>query len=148
MLKITKTAAGAFVSASDLKGLKEVELGSSSSVKSGDNIRIIGYPASSASRNPTITTGIIASQVQDERLNTNRAWFNQTAGSSGAVTPAGGSRRGRAPRERADPGSDRSGRDAGRSRPIDLARVVIDAAMKGEKYTSAVVTRCPRTQPS
>ena len=64
VLKITKTAAGAFVSPSDLKGLKEVKLGSSSSVKSGDNIRIIGYPASSASRNPTITTGIIRARCK------------------------------------------------------------------------------------
>jgi S1-C subfamily serine protease len=144
VLKITKTAAGAFVGPNDLEGLKEVKLGSSASVKSGDNIRIIGYPASSASRNPTITTGIIASEVQDERLNTNRAWFNETAGSSGGNSGGGVLDSDGRLVSVLTQGQTGPAATPGRSRPIDLARVVIDAAMKGAKYTSALVTPLPR----
>ena len=145
VLKITKTAAGAFIGPDDLKGLSEVDLGSSSSVKSGDQIRIIGYPQSSASRNPTITTGIIASEVQDERLNTNRAWFNETAGSSGGNS--GGGVLDNAGRIVSVLTQGTSGQSAtpGRSRPIDLARNVIDAAEKGTPYTSPFVTPLPKT---
>ena len=71
VLKITKTAAGALISPGDLDGLTAMKIGNSDKVKTGDSIRIVGYPGVNNSRNTSITTGVIASDVQDDRLSTN-----------------------------------------------------------------------------
>ncbi len=143
VLRITQTTTGALISPDDLKGLVDLPLGSSAKMKTGDKISIVGYPGSSDSKDPTITDGIIASEVQDNRLNTNRAWFNETAGSSagnsgGAVVDRDGRLVGVLTK-----GLVGQSATPGRSRPIDLARKVIDAAESGRDYTSPYVFPLP-----
>lgn len=141
VLKITKTAAGAFVTPADLRGLIAMNVGESAGVESGDKIRIIGYPGIAKSRNPTISDGVIASDVQDDRLATNRAWFNATANASsgnsgGAVVSADN-------KLIAVFAQNIFGRSAtessNRGRPIDLARELIKAATSNAKYTSPFI---------
>jgi pSer/pThr/pTyr-binding forkhead associated (FHA) protein len=144
VLRITKTASGAFIKADDLKGLHAMKIGSSADMNTGDKIRLIGYPDVDKSKGATISDGVIASDVQDDRLNTNRAWFNETAdgspGSSGGALVDSDGRLVGVFAQNVLAGSATSNR----ARPVDLARELIADAHRHANYSSKYVTELPK----
>ena len=72
VLKITRTARGAFLAEGDLDELVDVEIGSSEDIGSGEQVNVVGYPGNTASRAPSLSRGVISGTVQDDRLETNR----------------------------------------------------------------------------
>ncbi len=144
VLKITKTAAGAFISKGDLKGLTDIPVGDSGKIQSGDHIRVVGYPGVSQSLDPTLTAGVVASSVQDDRLGTNRAWFNVTAdaspGSSGGAVVDSHNRLVGVFAATVSTSS----ATAKRGRPVNLAKPIIDAAEHGRTYVSPYINPLPK----
>ncbi len=146
VIRITKSLSGALVAPADLRGLHQATVGNSDTIRTGDEVRVIGYPAVASASAVTITKGVIASPVADERMATNRAWLNVdaaiNAGNSGGLA------------------ADRSGRIVGvpsisrtqtgdnpsninridAIRPINLARDLIAAARAKTDYVSPYVT--------
>jgi len=142
VVRIVKTASGNLIEPGDLDGLVELPLGDSDDVRTGDDIRVIGYPGISESAAPTLTEGIVSGTVQDDRVGSNRAYINVDAdinpGNSGGTAV------------------DDSGRLIGvptllnldeetlsksnRLRPINLAKPLIDAARSDTDYESDFVT--------
>jgi pSer/pThr/pTyr-binding forkhead associated (FHA) protein len=139
VLKIVKTAAGAAVEPDDLKGLVQVPIGDSSTVRSGDKVTVIGYPGVANSIAPTLTEGVVSGVQGDGRMNINNALLNLDAtiapGNSGGLA------------------ADSSGKLVGvpslglidrethevplfAMHPIALAAPLIAAARKGTTYVS------------
>lgn len=141
VLKITKKLSGDLIEPDDLKGLKELAIGSSASVKTGDQLREIGYPGVAESQSVTITQGIISGQVSDERLKTNRAWFNidalQAHGNSGGTAV---DRQGRLIGIPTQGHQNKAGDKISRIRPVDLGKDLIAAARSGKTYKSPYLT--------
>jgi S1-C subfamily serine protease len=145
VLKLEKTLSGTPVDADDLAELSEVELGDADELKSSDPVSLLGYPAAADSAAPTFTEGVVSGWVQDDRLDTVRAWMTSTA------TSSGGNSGGLA--------ADEQGRMIGIAtlgkpdskgqivfsgiRPINLALPVIEAARSGQQYTSPYVVPGP-----
>ena len=69
VVKITKTASGAIVDGDDLDVLTQIGIGDSDAVKTGDPIRVVGYPGIAATDAPNMTSGEISSPTSDDRLN-------------------------------------------------------------------------------
>lgn len=139
VIQITKTLTGSLIDPSDLKGLVDVDLGDSDAVKSGDDLFVLGYPGVSDSDRATLTNGIVSGETGDERLATNRAFFNIDAkfepGNSGGLA------------------ADSHGRIIGiptltkfrgkslqnQMRPVNLAKPLLEAAQKQRAYKSPFV---------
>jgi S1-C subfamily serine protease len=89
IVKITKNLSGERVSKSDLGGLVELSLGDSDRVRTGDDVRILGFPGISESDAVTLTKGVISGPVADDRIGSDRAWLNVdasiNAGNSGGL---------------------------------------------------------------
>jgi hypothetical protein len=90
-----------------------------------------------------VATGNIASDIQDVRLHTPRAWFNVagliSSGNSGGALVDDRGRLIGVPTQIGGSGAD----VAKRARPIDLAKPLIEAAKKGTKYASPYITPLP-----
>ncbi len=140
VIRITKTASGAIISPQDLAGLTALKIGNSGTVATGDVVREVGYPGVAASRNATFTQGTIAGTVGDDRLETNRAWFNldiaQAHGNSGGALVDSSGRLVGVP-TRYSPGEDSDRQN--QARAIDWARPIIAAVVAGRHYTSPYV---------
>lgn len=151
IVKITKTAGGRLVDANDLKDLVAVPLGDSDTVRSGDAVRVLGYPAVAASSAATLTTGVLAGTVSDDRLHTNRAMLNVDAaiapGNSGGVAVDAKGRLVGVPSSVArDTSSTTIVAQIGRLRPVNLAKPLLDAARKGEAYANPAVLQLRGTE--
>lgn len=142
VIKITKTNTGALLEEGDLEGLDEIEIGRSGDVRTGDGVRVVGYPGIAESKNPTLTQGVVASAVQDDRLGTNRAYLNVDAdvnpGNSGGMAVDDDGRLIGVPTLTNLQRSTLS--KANRIRPVDFANDLIEAARGGKDYTSPYVT--------
>lgn len=144
VVKITKTASGNLIEEDDLDGLVEVPLGNSDDVRTGDDIRVIGYPGISQSAAPTLTEGVVSGTVQDERVGSNRAFISVDAdinagNSGGTAVDDTGDLIGVPTLTAVDLGSETLDQ-SNRLRPINLAVPLIDAARDDEDYTSEFVT--------
>jgi pSer/pThr/pTyr-binding forkhead associated (FHA) protein len=140
VIKLSSTFTGASLSDDDLKDLVDVDLGDSDKAKTGDAIRVVGFPGIASSSAATLTAGVIAGTQGDARIGSDRARFNIDAkighGNSGGLAV------------------DRDGRLIGIPEggfvdgddsidfmlPVNLAKPLIAAAQKGESYKSPYVT--------
>lgn len=144
VVKITKTASGNLIEEGDLDGLVELPLGNSDDVRTGDDIRVIGYPGISQSAAPTLTEGVVSGTVQDERVGSNRAFISVDAdinagNSGGTAVDDTGDLIGVPTLTAVDVGSETLDQ-SNRLRPINLAVPLIDAARDDEDYTSEFIT--------
>ena len=151
IVKITKTAGGRLIDADDLKDLTEIALGDSDKVRSGETVRVLGYPTVAASRAATLTTGVVAGTVGDDRLSSNRALLNVDAsiapGNSGGIAvDAKGHLVGVPSMVARDTSSTTIVAQIGRLRPVNLAKPLVDAARKGETYTNPAVPQLKGTE--
>lgn len=147
VLKIDKEyGSGAPIDPKALSDLTEVPIGDSDTLASGGTIKVYGYPGISDSEAPSISTGIIASPVNDPRLGRNAAWNTE-------ATIAHGNSGGLAANEAGElvgvptwVVSDNGGSNAelGRFRPVNFAADLIKAAREGKPYTSKYVQAAPR----
>jgi Trypsin-like peptidase domain len=145
VIKIARGLSGAPVAKADLSDLTQITLGNSDHLRSGDAITAIGYPAAADSDAPTLTRGVVAGTVADNRLATTRAQINITAvtspGSSGGLAADS---KGRLVATTTWGLPDAQGQTAYAStRPINLAKPVIAAAERGAAYSSPWVTPAP-----
>lgn len=147
VLKITSKLSGAQIEDDDLADLSEVPLGDSDLVRTSDPITFYGYPAAADSKAPTYTTGVVSGPVQDDRLESGRAALNTTATSSfgnsgGLAVNEDGEMVGVVTWGRPD----QYGQVVLSSiRPINFAKPVIEAAEKGEDYTTPWTVAGPAT---
>ena len=148
VLQITNTLSDrrAAVTEDDLKGLTDVELGSADDLGSGDRITTVGYPAAATSDAPTVTEGVVAGVVADQRLETSRAYLNIDAtvspgNSGGLAADAKGDLVGVPTLVRLDRNRNTVGLAS--MRPIELALPLITAARTGKAYTSPWVSELP-----
>lgn len=151
VVKITKTTGGRLIDAADLKDLTELALGDSDKVRSGETVRVLGFPTVAASRAATLTTGVVAGTVGDDRLGSNRALLNVDAalapGNSGGVAVDAQGRLVGVPSMVArDTSSTTIVAQIGRLRPVNLAKPLVDAARKGEAYANPAVRRLTGTE--
>lgn len=151
VVKITKTAGGRLVDAADLKELVAVPLGDSDKVRSGDAVRVLGYPTVAASSAATLTTGVLSGTVTDDRLHTNRALLNVDAslapGNSGGVAVDAQGRLVGVPSAVArDTSSTTIVAQIGRLRPVNLAKPLLDAARRNEAYVNPSVLQLHGTE--
>lgn len=142
VVKITKLASGALIEDGDLDGLVDVPLGNSDDLETGARIRVLGYPGIAESDAPTLTQGVIAGSVRDDRLGTNRAYLNIDAdispgNSGGAAFDDRGRLVGIPTLLNLDA---RTLSRSNRMRPSNLARDLIEAARRGERYESPFYT--------
>ncbi len=133
VVKITKTIGGRFLEAGDFADLEEIPIGNSDAVKTGDNINVFGFPSAAESGAVTYTSGSISGAVGDDKLKTNRAYFNIDA----QILPgnSGGLAANQDGKLIGVPSILRDGK-VGSIRPINLALPLIAAARKGEDYQS------------
>lgn len=143
VVKIVKTASGKLIDDADLAGLNEIEHGDSNKLRTGDDIRVIGYPGISDSTAATLTKGIVSGSVQDDRLSSNRAFLNIDAdinpGNSGGTAVDDDGRFIGVPtliKLRKESLS-----KANRIRPVSFAEDLIEAAKSGSEYTSPFITK-------
>jgi pSer/pThr/pTyr-binding forkhead associated (FHA) protein/S1-C subfamily serine protease len=141
VLRITGTVGGAVIESDDLAGLTDVQIGESDDVRTGDKIRVFGFPAISTSNASTLTEGVVSGPVEDIRLSSNRAFLNLDAvirgGNSGGLA------------------ADQSGHLVGvptltrlrgdetpvaSMRPAGFAKPLVEAVRNGKNYTSPYVT--------
>ncbi len=141
VLRITRTVGGAVVEPDDLAKLTDVQIGNSDALRTGDKIRVFGFPAISTSNASTLTEGVVSGPVEDVRLGSNRAFLNLDAairgGNSGGLA------------------ADQSGHLVGvptlsrirgdetpvsSMRPASFAAPLLEAARSGKDYTSPYVT--------
>ena len=141
VVKITNTVAGSVIAADDLKDLHQIEIGDSDAVRSGDDLRVVGFPGVAESEAATLTRGVVSGSVSDNRLQTNRSLLNIDAkiepGNSGGLAVDG---KGRLIGVPSQSRTDRSsGARIDSMRPINLAKDLIAKAKKGEDYASPYV---------
>ena len=138
VIRITRTISGAIID--QPTDLVEIPIGSSDSVGSGDEVLVIGFPGVAGSGAATITTGVISSPVQDNRLNSNRAYINMTAdinpGNSGGLAADSSGRIVGVPTINR---LSELGPEVASMRPINFADALIESARSGEPYSSAYV---------
>jgi S1-C subfamily serine protease len=135
VLRITKTIGGQLIEpdSGDLDGLVAMDIGDSSGVQVGDPIRVFGYPTAAQTSSVTLTEGSVSGLVQDDRLKSNRAMLNISAG----ISP--GNSGGLAVDEAGDLiGIPSLIRDdtVPSMRPSEFAKALVDAARSGEDYVS------------
>lgn len=135
VVQITHTGSGSRIDEGELD-LRALEIGSSEQVRSGDDVRIVGFPGNANSNSASIREGIVSGSQGDDRLETNRALFNLDAtisggNSGGALVDGSGELIGVPTSVDAETGQ------VGHAVPIDLARPLIDAVLSGEEYESA-----------
>jgi len=125
--------------------LPALPIGDDTTVHSGDELLVLGFPAVAGSGGVTVTRGVVGSFVSDKTMGTDRAWINTDAkidpGNSGGLAanrdgaiigvptvicfePIGSSKTG--------------GRESrqNRVRAIDVAKPIIAAAKAGTTYES------------
>lgn len=145
VLKIHKLSSGALIEPGDLDGLVEVDLGDSAELDSGDDVRVLGYPAIADSQAPQLTEGVIGGPVRDDRMASNAAWLAVDANISGGNSGGGA--------------FDDEGRLVGvptlsfvqaetatkssRIRPVDFAKPLIEKARADEPYETDYVDPVP-----
>lgn len=137
VLRISTDDKGAALAEDALDDLVDVELARSADVRSADPVWVVGFPGLAQSDAATYTRGVVSGTVHDKRLQGAVSLFNSDArlnpGNSGGLAADG---RGRII---AVPTLNKQTRGdsllAGLV-PIDLARPLIDAAVKGRAYTS------------
>ena len=141
VVKLTRKPSGELLEKGDLAGLTGIRLGDSDSVKSGADVRVLGYPGVSESDAPTLTRGVVASPVRDDRLRTNRAFLNVDAdinpGNSGGVAVNHSGRLIGIPT--LINVEEKTLSKVGRIRPVNFAKALIDAARAGRPYNSPYV---------
>lgn len=143
VLRITRRISGSLIEDGDLDGLREVELGDSDDVVTGDDVRVFGFPGASNSNAATLSSGVISGSVQDDRMNSNRAFLNFDAdiyaGNSGGMAADEDGKLIGVPTLT---WLDEPGGELGVSsmRPINYAKPLIDAAREGEEYESPYVS--------
>jgi pSer/pThr/pTyr-binding forkhead associated (FHA) protein len=137
VLKITESAGGQLVEPGSpaLAKLEEVKIGDSSKVKSGDALRVFGYPVAAESSAVTLTEGVVSSPVKDERIGSNAAMLNITAAISGGNS--GGLAANSAGELVGIPSIIRDEKVPS-MRPSAFALPLINAARKGEDYESSL----------
>ena len=118
--------------------LPTVPLGTTTNLRTGDDVTVLGYPGISDSRGVSVTRGIVSTFVPDERIGSDRAEIDTDAriapGNSGGIAiNDAGDVIGIPFATRADP---EVGVLSGRVRPIDFAIPVIEAAKNGLPYES------------
>ena len=141
VVRITNTISGSVVQAEDLSALREIEIGDSDDVSSGDEIRVVGFPSAAESLEASFTRGIVSGSVNDDRLASNRAYINTDAdinpGNSGGLAVDGDGvmigvpTLGRLEKETLS--------KVGSIRPIAFAKDLIDAARADKPYQSKYV---------
>lgn len=140
IVRITETVGGALIEDGDLAGLVPIPIGDASTVESGDQIQILGYPTVAQSNAATLTSGVLAGPVQDTRLGSNRAFINLDAeirpGNSGGLVADAQGRIIGVPTLNWIENSE----DIGSMRPIGFAKALIDAARADKEYVSRHVT--------
>ncbi len=152
VVQITTTLSGAVVEATDLARLHAVEIGNSDDLKTGDEVRVMGFPGVSQSDAATMTKGPVEGVVADPRLDTNRAYLNVQApiepGNSGGMAVDSQGRLVGVPTLNHfdfeggnDPTSPKLQSKLGSMRPINLAQKLIAAAQAGTGYESPFVQR-------
>jgi pSer/pThr/pTyr-binding forkhead associated (FHA) protein len=146
VVQITQTLTGAQVEADDLAGLTELALGDSDDVRSGQRVRVLGYPGLANSEAPTLTEGIASGVQTDPRLRSNRAWINDDAasnhGNSGGLAA---DTRGRVVGVPTLGLLDRQTHSSTLAafRPVNFAKPLIEAAQAGTPYVSPWTTPAP-----
>lgn len=89
IVQISNTISGSVVQPADLEDLREIEIGDSDSVQTGDEIRAVGFPGAAESLEASFTKGIVSGSVNDDRLSSNRGYINTGAdinpGNSGGL---------------------------------------------------------------
>jgi S1-C subfamily serine protease len=138
VLKLDETLSGTPVDDNDLGELSAVRLGDSDDIGSTDKLTLFGYPGAAGSVAPTVTEGVASGWVQDDRLDSVRAFLNTDAVSSG------GNSGGLAADENLEmigiPTIGRRNSDGetvfSGVRPINLVLPVIEAARSGQPYTT------------
>ena len=137
VLRITSDAKGSALSQGALDELVGVELASSAEVRSADPVWVVGFPGLAQSDAATFTRGVVSGTVHDKRLKGGVSLFNSDArlnpgNSGGLAADASG-------RIIAVPTLNKQSREdsllAGLV-PVDLARPLLDAAVRGRAYTS------------
>jgi len=142
--------------------LPALPIGDSDKVRGGDPMDLLGFPGASESDSITVTPGAASAPVNDKHLSTDRAWFDSTASqrhgnSGGTALSADGELIGIPTRG----GTDASGDESERVRPVNWAKDIIAIAKKGgdpnyespwvrdlsgteeAEYASAGDTACP-----
>jgi pSer/pThr/pTyr-binding forkhead associated (FHA) protein/S1-C subfamily serine protease len=142
IVKITKTASGALLEPGDLAGLRQIRIGDSDRVKTGSDVRVVGYPSIAESAAPTLTRGVVSGTVQDARVGTNRGYINVdadiNAGNSGGMAVDSRGRIIGIP-TLAELEAENLAK-SNRLRPVNPAKALLDAARKGKAYASPYVT--------
>jgi putative serine protease PepD len=133
VIRVTGTIGGAILEEGQFDELEQVAIGDSDDVRTGDDVRVLGFPSSAQSDAISLTRGVIQGVVADPDLDTNRAYFNVDArisggNSGGMAASTSGKLIGVPTIVRAD--------EVGSVRPINLAKPLIEAAQEGEDYTS------------
>jgi putative serine protease PepD len=136
VLRVYATADGTPLTAA--LALPTVALGTTTALRTGDDVTVLGYPGISDSRGVSVTRGIVSTFVPDERMDSERAEIDTDAriapGNSGGIAiNDAGEVIGIPFATRADP---EVGVLSGRIRPIDFAIPVIEAAKAGLPYES------------
>lgn len=133
VLEVYADADGNEIDRKDLD-LDAVELGDSDQVKTGDPLRVLGFPGAAETEAITVTSGVVAGFGPDEILDERRGWINSDAdirsGNSGGLAA---DREGRIigiPTQQSQRDMDQNDR----ARPINLAKPLIEAARTGESY--------------
>lgn len=139
VIQITETIGGRFIrpGSDDLASLVDVPIGDSSQMRSGDEIRVFGYPSAAQTPSVTVTEGIVSGPVTDRRMGENEAMLNITAnispGNSGGLAVNDEGELIGIPtliRDDAVPSM----------RPSRFAIDLIEAARSGEEYESQYIT--------
>lgn len=135
VLQIVETVGGRLVEpdSGDLDGLRQVSIGDSRTLSTGDDVRVFGYPGAAQSSSVTLTEGVVSGQVKDRRLDSNRAMLNISADISGGNS--GGLAVDDAGRLIGVPTLVRGG-EVSSMRPSEFAEPLIEAAREGEQYES------------
>lgn len=137
VLRITADDKGGALGEGALDDLADVELARSAAVRSADPVWVVGFPGLAQSDAATYTRGVVSGTVHDKRLKGAVSLFNSDArlnpgNSGGLAADADG-------RIIAVPTLNKSAREdsllAGLV-PVDLARPLLDAAVRGRAYTS------------
>jgi pSer/pThr/pTyr-binding forkhead associated (FHA) protein len=141
VVKITNTVAGAVIASDDLKDLHQIEIGDSDAVRSGDDLRVVGFPGVAESEAATLTKGVVSGAEPDNRLQTNRSLLNidakiEPGNSGGLAVDSKGRLIGVPSQSRTDRAS---GARIDAMRPVNLAKDLIAKAKAGDDYASPYV---------
>lgn len=135
VLEIYADAEGNPIDRNDLD-LDAVPLGDSDEVKTGDALRVLGFPVASETEAITVTSGVVAGFGPDDRLDDPRGWMNSDAairgGNSGGLAADSEGRIIGIPTQGTFDKEDGETND--RARPINLAKPLIEAAQNGTPY--------------